>query len=163
MHRTFVVLAFASLAACSGRSDGELTPGNWRQTVTVKSATLPDAPAAMQAQVAQITAAMAGKTESRDQCMSPAEAKAGIESMSRGLQEGNCTSEGVETGDGKMTGRMTCTQGTTHAELALNGTYEPEKVVINADMTMTEPRMPGGKVKVAMELVATRIGECPAS
>lgn len=163
MQRYIAVLLVASLAACGGRSDGELTPGNWRQTVTVKSATLPDAPAAMQSQVAQMTAAMTGKTQSREQCMTPAEARAGVEAMSRGMQDGNCTSQGFETGGGKITGRMTCTSGTTQAELVMNGTYEPEKIVINADMTMNEPRAPGGKVQMNMEMTATRIGDCPAS
>ncbi len=160
MKKISLILLLAATAACSkGMADGELTPGNWKQTATIKDITVPGAPP----QVVAALKGMVGQTKTEENCMSAAEAKAGVKAMAQGMQKGagQCTSDGFTSGGGKMAGKITCKTGAGgDAVMTINGTYDPKKLDMTADMETANPAMPGGKAIIHMQMVAEHVGEC---
>lgn len=154
------LLALA-LAACSGKADGELNPGNWKQTVTIKSIEAPKAPP----QAQQALARMAGKSESQESCMTAADAKEGVKGMSKALQQGGqCEVQSFDTKGGKITGKLACKLSSAGSStIEMGGTYDPDHIVMTAKTTEKNPQIPGGEVVVGIEFKADRTGECKKS
>lgn len=150
-----------TLASCSGRADGELEPGQWKQTVTIKSIEAPKAPP--QAQEAMDK--MAGKVTTNESCMGADEAKQGVKSMAEAIQQGGkCTAGKFETAGGKISGKFDCKlTATGSSAMELTGNYEPTKITMNAKNTETNPSVPGGVAVINLEITAERVGECKKS
>ncbi len=147
-----------TLSACSGRADGELEPGQWKQTVTIKSLEAPKAPP----QAQQALAKMAGKVTTNESCMGADDAKQGVKSMAEAMQQGGkCTVGKFETAGGKIAGNFDCKlTAAGSSTMELTGNYEPTKITMNAKNTETNPSVPGGVVVVNLEIKAERVGEC---
>jgi hypothetical protein len=148
--------AFALLSAC-GSADGELNPGNWKNTMTMTKFDIPGAPPA----VAQNAKAMLGKGQTNDACMTPAMAKAGVRDMSSSMQQGECKMEDYKQSGGKMSGTMVC-KGSAMGDTAMKmeGTYSPEKVAMTLSGEIAEQRLPGGKANIEMTITSERTGDC---
>jgi Protein of unknown function (DUF3617) len=149
------------LTACSGKADGELNPGNWKQTVTIKSIDAPKAPP----QARQALARMAGKTESQESCMGPVDAKEGVKGMSKALQQGGqCEVQAFDTKGGKISGKLACKLSAAGSStIEMGGTYDPDHIVMTAKTTEKNPQVPGGEVVIGIEFKADRAGECKKS
>jgi Protein of unknown function (DUF3617) len=148
--------ALALLSAC-GKADGELTPGNWKSTMTMSKFDIPGAPIAM----AQNAKAMLGKSQSTDACVTPAMAKAGVKEMSSSMQQGDCKMEDFKQGGGKMSGTMMC-KGSTMGDtsMKMDGSYTADKVNMTLSGEIADAKLPGGKANIEMTINSERIGEC---
>jgi len=148
--------ALALLSAC-GSADGELTAGNWKNTMTLTKFEIPGAPAA----IAQQAGAMVGKPQSTEVCMNAAQAKAGVRDFSSGMQKGDCKMEDFKQAGGKMSGKMVCTGGGLGAPtMTMDGSYTKEKVSMTLAGEVADAKIPGGKAKIEMSMTSERIGDC---
>jgi hypothetical protein len=146
----------ALLTAC-GQADGELTPGNWKSTMTMTKFDIPGAPIAM----AQNAKAMLGKSQSTDSCVTPAMAKAGVKDMSSSMQQGDCKMEDYKQSGGKMSGTMKCTSSAIGAtDMTMNGTYTADKVNMTLSGEIADAKLPGGKASIEMTINSARTGDC---
>ncbi len=151
-----IIPALALLSAC-GAADGELTPGNWKSTMTMTKFDIPGAPIAM----AQNAKAMLGKSQSTDNCVTPAMAKAGVKDMSSSMQQGDCKMEDYKQGGGKMSGTMMC-KGSAMGDtsMKMSGTYSAEKVDMTLSGEISDTKLPGGKANIEMTINSERTGDC---
>ncbi len=158
MKRLIAVLpALAILSAC-GAADGELTPGNWKDTMTMTKFDIPGAPAEMAEQMKS----MLNKPESTEECLTPVNAKAGVRQLASTVQDEGCEVKDYKQGGGKMSGVLVCkgTSGLTTPHLAMTGTYTAEKVEMAMAGEVVDSEMPGGKANIEMTMVSERIGDC---
>ena len=151
-----MVPALALLSAC-GVADGELTQGNWKNTMTVTNFEIPGAPPAF----AQQSKAILGKPQSTEQCMSAAQARAGVRDFSSSMQQGDCKMEDFKQGGGKMSGTMVC-KGSTMGDtsLKMDGSYTQEKVAMTLSGEISQKSLPGGKATIGMSVTSERVGDC---
>ena len=157
MKKFTIALAALAISGCSGgRADGELDPGKWKQTATIRSIEVPGAPE----QVQKMLQGMTGKATSSESCMTPAQAKVGVRSLASQMQQGDCSSEGFKAAGGKISGKLTCKVGGKEMAMSVDGTYEPAKIAMKADMETEHPAAPGGKAVIHMDMVAERVGDC---
>lgn len=148
--------AVALLSAC-GQADGELTPGNWKSTMTMTKFDIPGAPIAM----AQNAKAMLGKSQSTDSCVTPAMAKAGVKDMSSSMQQGDCKMEDYKQSGGKMSGTMKCTSSAMGAtSMKMDGSYSADKVNMTLSGEIADAKLPGGKANIEMTINSARTGDC---
>lgn len=147
----------ALLAAC-GKADGELEPGNWKNTMAMSKFDIPGAPP----EVAARAKAMLGQSQTTEACMNEAEAKAGVRSMSSSMQQSQCTMEDFKQGGGTMSGTLVCkgAGGFGAPRMAMTGTYTPTKVTMVMAGEMTDDKLPGGKANMEMTLTSERVGDC---
>jgi hypothetical protein len=157
MKYAIALLPTLTLLAACGQADGELTPGNWKSTMTMTKFDIPGAPIAM----AQNAKALLGKPQSTDACMTPAMAKAGVKDMSSSMQQGDCKMEDYKQGGGKMSGTMKCTSSAMGAtSMAMSGTYSADKVGMTLSGEVSDSKLPGGKASIEMTINSERTGEC---
>ncbi len=157
MKRALILLpALAVLSAC-GKADGELTPGNWKNTMQMTKFDIPGAPP----EIAQRAGAMLGKAQTQELCMSAAQAKLGVRDFSSSMQQGACKMEDFKQGGGTMSGKLVCTGGAMGATtMAMNGTYTTEKVEMTMGGELSQPQLPGGKANIEMKITSERAGDC---
>ena len=157
MRRALILLpALAVLSAC-GKADGELTPGNWKNTMQMTKFDIPGAPP----EIAQRAGAMLGKAQTQELCMSAAQAKLGVRDFSSSMQQGACKMEDFKQGGGTMSGKLVCTGGAMGATtMAMNGTYTTEKVEMTMGGELSQPQLPGGKANIEMKITSERAGDC---
>jgi hypothetical protein len=156
-HTLATLPLILALAAC-GKADGELDAGNWKNTMAMTKFDIPGAPP----EVAARAKAMLGQSQTTEACMSDAEAKAGVRTMSSGLQQGECTMEDFEQGGGTMSGTIVCKGAGSFGapKMAMTGTYTPQKVTMVMSGEMTDAKLPGGKANMEMTLTSERTGDC---
>lgn len=148
--------ALAILSAC-GKADGELTPGNWKNTMTMTKFDIPGA----SPEIAQRTGAMLGQSQSQELCMNAAQAKLGVREFSNAVQQGQCKMEDFTQGGGKMSGKVVCASGPMGATtMAMNGIYTTEKIEMTLGGEISQAQLPGGKANIEMKVTSERIGEC---
>ena len=157
MKRALILLpALAVLSAC-GKADGELTPGNWKNTMQMTKFDIPGAPP----EIAQRAGAMLGKAQTQELCMSAAQAKLGVRDFSSSMQQGACKMEDFKQGGGTMSGKLVCTGGAMGATtMAMNGTYTTEKVEMTMGGELSQPQLPGGKANIEMKITSEHAGNC---
>ncbi len=159
MKQTLATLPLIAVVAACGQADGELNPGNWKSTMAMSKFEIPGAPP----EVAERAKTMLGQSQTTEACMSEAEAKAGVRSMSNAMQQGDCTMEDFKQGGGTMSGTMVCkgTGGGFGApKMAMTGTYTADKVTMLMAGEITDDKLPGGKANMEMSLTSERTGEC---
>ncbi len=145
-----------ALAAC-GKVDGELTPGNWKDTMSMTKFDIPGAPPA----IAQRASSMLGKAQTNEICLNAAQAKLGVRDFSRSMQQGDCKMEGFTQGGGNMSGKLVCTGGSMGATtMTMNGTYTMEKIEMTMAGEVNQPQIPGGRAIIAMKITSERAGDC---
>ncbi|RDV07265.1 DUF3617 domain-containing protein [Sphingorhabdus pulchriflava] len=157
MKQYFTLLPAVALLSACGQADGELSPGNWKSTMTMTKFDIPGAPIAM----AQNAKAMLGKGQSIDSCITPEMAKAGVKEMSSSMQQGDCKMEGFKQGSGKMSGTMKCTNSAMGAtSMKMDGSYTAEKVNMTLSGEIADAKLPGGKADIEMTMNSERTGDC---
>jgi tape measure domain-containing protein len=157
MHKIIAVLPFIALLSACGKADGELTQGNWKNTMTMSKFDIPGAPPA----VAERAKAMLGQAQTTETCMSAAQAKAGVRDFSSALQQGECKMEDFTQGSGKMSGKLVCTNSAMGmTAMTMNGSYTPEKVAMTLAGELNDSKLPGGKANIEMSITSERAGDC---
>lgn len=157
MKRQFIVILALTLLSACGAADGELTPGNWKSTMSMTKFEIPGAPIAM----AQNAKAMLSKGQSIDSCITPEMAKAGVKEMSSSMQQGDCKMEDFKQGSGKMSGTMECTGSAMGAtSMTVNGSYSTEKVNMTLSGELADTKLPGGKANIELTINSERTGDC---
>lgn len=158
MKRTIAALPLIVLLAACGKADGELDPGNWKNSMAMTKFDLPGAPP----EVAARAKAMLGQNQTTEACMSEDEARAGVRTMSSSMQQGQCTMEDFQQGGGTMSGTLVCkgAGGFGAPKMAMTGTYTPQKVTMVMAGEMSDDKLPGGKANMEMTLTSERIGDC---
>lgn len=157
MKYLHTILPLMALLSACGAADGELTPGNWKSTMSMTKFEIPGAPIAM----AQNAKAMLGKGQSIDSCITPEMAKAGVKEMSSSMQQGDCKMEDFKQGGGKMSGTMQCTNSAMGAtSMTMDGSYTAEKVNMTLSGELADAKLPGGKATIEMTINSERTGDC---
>ena len=158
MKHALAALPLLALLAACGKADGELEPGNWKNTMAMTRFDIPGAPP----EVAARAKAMLGQSQTTEACMSEAEAKAGVRTMSSSMQQGECTMEDFKQGGGTMSGTLVCKGAGSFGapKMAMTGTYTPTKVAMVMSGEMTDDKLPGGKANMEMTLTSERVGDC---
>ncbi len=155
-HKIAIVAVTMLLSAC-GKADGELTPGNWKNTMQMTKFDIPGAPP----EIAQRASGMLGKSQSNELCMSAAQAKLGVRDFSRSMQQGDCKMEDFKQGGGTMSGKLVCTGGSMGATtMTMNGAYTMEKIEMTMGGELNQPQLPGGKANIEMKITSERAGDC---
>ena len=160
MKHALATLPLIALLAACGQADGELNAGNWRNTMAMTKFDIPGAPP----EVAERAKTMLGQSQTTEACLSEAEAKAGVRTMSSAMQQGDCTMEDFKQGGGTMSGTMVCkgNSGVGAPRMAMTGTYTADKVTMVMAGDITDDKLPGGKASMEMSLTSERIGDCKA-
>ena len=159
MKRIIAALPLLVLLAACGKADGELDPGNWKSTMAMTKFEIPGAPP----EVAARATAMLGQSQTTEACMDAAQAKLGVREMSSSMQQGECTMQDFQQGGGTMSGKMVCKGaggGFGAPEMAMTGTYAPDRVTMTLAGDITDDKLPGGKAKMEMSLTSERTGDC---
>ena len=149
--------ALALLSAC-GTADGELMPGNWKNTMTMTKFDIPGAPIAM----AKQAQAVLNKPQTTEACMTAEMAKAGVRDFSSSLQQGDCKMEDFKHAAGKMSGTMVCTgaSGFGAPKMKMDGSYTTEKVEMTLSGEVSDSKIPGGKANIGLTITSERSGDC---
>jgi Protein of unknown function (DUF3617) len=149
--------ALALISGC-GKADGELTPGNWKNTMTMTKFEIPGAPIAM----AKQAQAVLNKPQSTEACLTPPMAKAGVRDFSSSMQQGDCKMEDFKQGGGKMSGTLVCTgaSGFGAPKMNMDGSYTTEKVEMSLSGEVSDSKIPGGKANIGMTITSERVGDC---
>ena len=150
--------ASASVDGEGGAGDAtaktQIRPGQWEMRTEVKAITGPGVPAgAADAAKAQNTTILT--------CISEEQARNSDAKIFTGKQDPNCTSEGFEANDGRISGTMTCKgqNGQPGVSMAMNGTFAAERYDLDMKMEMGGPAQ---GMTVETKTSGRRIGECPA-
>ena len=93
-------------------------------------------------EVAERAKTMLGQSQTTEACMSEAEAKAGVRSMSNAMQQGDCTMEDFKQGGGTMSGVSPRTSR-TKLNPTLASSIQLSRRIWNARMLMTLGREKG--------------------
>ncbi|WP_162290935.1 DUF3617 domain-containing protein [Erythrobacter colymbi] len=158
MKQTLILLPLiAGLAAC-GKADGELNPGNWKSTMAMTKFEIPGAPP----EVAARAQAMLGQSQTTEACMDAAQAKLGVREMSSSMQQGDCTMQDFQQAGGTMSGTMVCKGAGSFGapQMAMAGSYTPDKVIMTLSGDVKDDKIPGGKASLQMTLTSERTGDC---
>lgn len=170
-------LLFLALAACSKSDDApvaakadappleaiatadgtmRIAPGLWRAETKIVRMTVPGMPAGASDQA---MAAMRGKVNAFDHCVTPAEAARPAADLFTGNQENGCAYQDFSMTGGKLAATMVC-RGPDGGEMRMKlaGTFTAASYAIDYDMAMQ-----GGQgMTMAGHTEGRRVGQCPA-
>lgn len=137
-------------------------PGLYRSSSKVISFEMPGMPPAQAERMKQM---FATSQQSRDFCLTKAEADKGYEEMTKKLAEGNCTYDRFTTSGNSLDARLTCQNGKEmKASIEMKGTISEEGSRMTMSVDQAAPHMPnGGAMKMVAEVVSQRIGDCPGA
>ena len=173
-----ILLSVLALAGCGKKSDqpktaeeviaeaGELAqpePGQYETKVKLLEFSVPGIPAA---QADRLKAAMGNVgNQSSSYCLTPEEAKKGFEESIRkmGQDQGgmNCKFTTFDVDNGKIDAEMTCDgQQGMSSEMKLTGTATAQNTSMRMAMTQKAAIIPGGEMRMEMQMDSKRIGEC---
>ncbi len=133
-------------------------PGQYRTTITIADVSFPGMPEARAAQMKKLFGA-AGQT--REFCLTQAEADKGFEDFNKRLAQGKCTYDRFSSDNGKLDAAMHCETGkgmTTRAEM--HGQFSPTGSQLEMTSSTSSATMPGGGMTMKMKISNERIGDC---
>ncbi len=173
---TLLALSAAALAACgqsaSDSAEGgaaagkdalanaaevafQMQPGKYRTTVSITKLEIPGMPGGMGDQMK----AMLSKAVTTESCVSPEQAKRGVEIMKEQMARGQCQFDKFEASGGKLDSAFTCkTAEGMEMRAASTGTYSDTGSNVSAKGEMTGPG--GVQMRVEQTMVTERIGDC---
>jgi hypothetical protein len=145
---------------------GELAqplPGQYETKVKLLEFSVPGLPPAQADRLKAMMGNIGGETTSY--CLTPEEAKKGFGESVRKMTEGQggmkCEFAQFDVDGAKLAAEMTCTgpQGMT-ALLGLDGTATAQSTSMHMAMTQKASMIPGGEMRMAMQLDSHRTGDC---
>jgi len=141
-------------------------PGLYRSTIKLAEFSVPG----MSAAQSERMRTMFDSAQSRDFCLTAADAEKGYEEMTKRLAQGQCTYDRFEAAGGSIDAAMTCNavRGAT-SKVAMKGTLNPEGSRIHMTVEQSLPGMGAaaslgvGGVKMVADVTSNRVGDCPAA
>lgn len=99
-----------------------------------------------------------------DYCMTQADVDKPSAEMFGGANASACRYDKFEMTEGRLQGTMTCKSPSGAGEMttAMTGRYSTTAYDIGADMAMTNPQLPGGRMSMKIRTRAQRTGACKA-
>jgi hypothetical protein len=172
------LLAALALVACGKKADqpktaeeviaeaGELAqpqPGQYETQVKLLEFTVPGIPAAQADRLKSMMGNVGNQSSSY--CLTPEEAKKGFEESIRKMSQGqggmNCKFTTFDVDDGKLNAEMTCEgQQGMSSMMKLDGTATAQSTSMHMAMTQKAAMIPGGEMRMEMQMDSKRIGEC---
>jgi len=147
----------AAKAKAAGAGEMRPEPGQWKVVTTIKVLDVEGVP---EAAAAQMKAAMA-RTATNLQCLTPEDVQK--PNLFAGSNNSRCKYDDFNMKGGKIKATMHCPgQAGGEMGMTLDGAYTPKSYNVLATMDMQMPS-PSQRMKMTMESVGTRIGECPAN
>ena len=140
-------------------------PGQYETTAEMVEFTVPGLPPQQAEQIKAMMGKVSGETTTY--CLTPEEAEKGFEEnvrkMAQGKQQMNCEFARFDVDGDKLDAAMACKgpQGMT-ADLTLAGTTSSEASSMRMTMVQKAQMIPGGEMRMEMQMDAKRIGDCPA-
>ena len=125
-----------------------ISPGEWEATVTVVDASIKGGPAGLG------SALGAGTKTTRRYCITAEQAAQGPQEMLR--ENGSCQMNGYSIANGRVSGRMTCSQNRARVEARFSGSYTPTSFQVTSNATVTGPMI----VQISASNRGRRIGPC---
>ena len=143
----------AEVASAVAASGVKPLPGKWESSVKIEKMEMPGMPAQMAAQVQKSI----GLDKTFATCLTPAQ----IERPDAGFfQQGasGCNYDSFSMADGKIDGKMTCTNTGAAQVVTMAGTYGPDTYAI----TSTSSAKIDGQIPMNMTMTVTsrRVGDC---
>jgi hypothetical protein len=133
----------------------QMQPGKYRTTVTITKLEIPGMPGGMGDQMR----AMMSKAVNHESCVSPEQAKRGVEIMKEQMARGQCQFDKFEASGGKIDSVFTCkTAEGMQMRAESTGTYSETGSTVSAKGEMTGPG--GVQMRVEQAMVTERIGDC---
>lgn len=174
-----VVGGALALAACGSEPDqpktpeevieaaGDLVkprPGLYRSSAEIVEFEIPGIPPAQAARLRDMAAGLQG--EDRTQCLTQAEADEGFRRVIRRLGEGQqgvtCSFSRFEANGNDLDAVLSCAgPDEVNAEMTIDGTVEEESSRMVMEMTQQSASIPGGEMRMKMQVASERIGDCP--
>ena len=139
------------------------TPGLYRSTTNITQFEIPGLPPEQAAQMKGMIGSSANQTS--ESCLTRAQADEGFKSMAKQLGEGTqgvkCDFAKFDAAGSKLDADLTCTgPGGVNVTMEMDGDIEPTSSVMTMKMTQKSAAIPGGEVRMAMEVKSERIGDC---
>jgi hypothetical protein len=105
--------------------------------------------------------------EASSYCLTPADAKKGFEESVRKMSEGQggmrCEFAKFDVDGPKLSAELTCKgQQGMESLMKLDGTATASSTSMHMDMTQKAAMMPGGEMRMEMQMDSRRTGECKA-
>ncbi len=140
------------------------TPGLYRSTATITEFEVPGLPAEQAAQMRDMMGGASG--QSSESCMTQEQADEGFRNVAKQLGEGQggvkCEFSEFEAAGSDLDASLKCTgPGGVDVTMDMDGTIEKERSEIAMAMTQKGAGIPGGEVRVGMQIKSERIGDCP--
>ncbi len=178
MKAQLVALAILALAGCGKQAHepktaeqvvaeaGELAqplPGRYETKVKLLEFSVPGLPPAQADKMKAMMGNGGGETSSY--CLSPEEARKGFEDSVRKMGEGQgglkCAFDTFDVDGTKLTATMTCTgaQG-LQSTMKLDGTATERSTSMHLAMTQKASMIPGGEMRMEMQMDSHRTGDC---
>jgi hypothetical protein len=180
MKRSLAIAALATIALAScGKEEkkpvtrekviaeaGELAqplPGQYETKVTMLDFAIPGLPTDQAERIKGMMGNVDNQTSSY--CLTPEEAKKGFEESVRKMGQGQgglkCDFSKFDVDGPKISAEMTCSgqQGMT-SEMKLDGTATARSTSMRMAMTQKAPMIPGGEMRMEMQMDSRRIGDC---
>lgn len=168
-----------ALAACGSEPDQPKTaeevieaadelvkprPGLYRSSAEVIEFEIPGIPPEQATRMRDMVAGLQG--EQRTQCLTEAEAEEGFQRVVKRLGEGQdgitCTFSRFDAAGNDLDAALTCSGPSgVDAEMTIDGTVEEERSRMRMAMSQQSGAIPGGEMRMTMEVVSERIGDCP--
>ena len=181
MHRQLVIVALSAalLGACGKEAAqpktaeevvaeaGKLAqpePGQYETKVKMMEFSVPGLPPE---QAERLKSMMGGiERNTSTYCLTPSEAKKGFEESIRKMSEGQgglkCNFDQFDVDGGELTAEMSCKgpQGMT-STMQLDGTATAQSTSMHMKMAQKAGMVPGGEVRMEMQMDSRRVGDCP--
>lgn len=174
--RTILVAAILPLVACGAEPEVDVRnasvsevanevagvdkdyfvrPGMWRSTMTFEEISAPNMPP----QIAEQMKRSMTSGQTSESCLTPEDARRPKEDFFAGADK-SCRYDHFTMGGGKIDAKMRCSQGDTSQEMAMAGTYSPERYSMRMTTVMKGMPGPAGEMRMRMRVDAERVGEC---
>jgi hypothetical protein len=174
----FAVLATVALASCGKEEKkpvssekviaeaGKLAQpqaGQYETKVKMLDFSVPGLPAEQAEKIKGMMGNVGNQTSTY--CLTPDEAKKGFEESVRKMGQGQgglkCDFNKFDVDGAKIAAEMTCSgqQGMT-SEMKLDGTATAQSTSMHMAMTQKAPMIPGGEMRMEMQMDSRRTGDC---
>jgi hypothetical protein len=135
-------------------------PGQYRSSVKVLEFDIPGLPPQAADQMKQMMSGQ--KSQAHEYCLTEADTKGGYEEMVKKGQQGNCTFDRFDATASTIDAAMTCKleQGMV-SNVTMKGTTRDDGMAMDMDMVQNDANIPGGKMRMKLQMTSQRIGDCP--
>lgn len=139
------------------------TPGLYRSTANVTEFEVPGLPPEQAKQMKDMIGSSA--SQSSESCLTKEQADEGFKSMAKQLGEGTqgvkCEFAKFDADGSKLDADLTCSgPGGVAVNMEMDGDIQPTTSTITMKMSQKSAQIPGGEVRMAMEVKSERIGDC---